>query len=77
MLARQEAAEHLAAFIYGTAKNDAIRAGEIDVLEDALLERLFWREANGLDARFGNAHHLAGLDLADVLRIEQVERAGF
>src|SRR5258708_24351999 len=50
MLARKEASEHLAAFIYGAAENDAVRAGEIDVLEDTLLKRLLWREANGLDA---------------------------
>src|SRR5258708_6706479 len=76
MLARKEASEHLAAFVYGAAENDAVRAGGTDVLQDTLLERLFGCEPDGLDARFGNAHHLARFDLADILRVEQVERAG-
>src|SRR5580658_4452802 len=38
---------------------------------------LFGREVDGLDARAGDAHHFAGLDFADVLRVEQIERAGF
>src|SRR6266851_7070407 len=32
---------------------------------------------DGLDAGFGDAHHFAGLDLADVLRVEEIEGTGF
>src|SRR5260370_26184085 len=77
MLSREKAAEHLAAFVHGAAEDDAVRAGKIDVLENALLERLFWREVNGLDAGFGDAYHFAGFDLADVLGVEQIESASF
>src|SRR5260370_37827953 len=77
MLAREEAPEHLAAFVHGAAEDDAVWAGKIDVLENALLERLFWREVNGLDAGFGDAYHFAGFDLADVLGVEQIESASF
>jgi len=47
------------------------------MFENALLERFRRREADGFDAGFGDAHHFAGLDFADVLRVEQIERAGF
>ena len=51
----------------------------VDVFENALLHGLLRREVDGLDARARNAHHFAGLDfrLEDVLRVEQIERAGF
>src|SRR5260370_42496386 len=77
MLLREEASEHLAAFVHGAAENNAVGPGEIDVLENALLERLFWREVDGFDAGLRDAHHFAGLDFADVLRVEQIESAGF
>src|SRR5260370_1627239 len=77
MLAREEAPEHLAAFVHGAAEDDAVWAGKIDVLENALLERLFWREVNGLDAGFGDAYHFAGFDVADVLGVEQIESGSF
>ena len=35
------------------------------------------REMDGFDARAGDAHHFAGLDFADVLGVEQIERASF
>src|SRR5882762_5679693 len=73
----EEAAEHLAAFVYGAAKNNAVRAGEIDMLENALLELFFRGEVNGLDAGFGDAHHFTGFDLADVLGVQEIEGAGF
>src|SRR5260370_16459543 len=77
MLAREEAPEQLAAFVHGAAEDDVVWPGKIDVLENALLERLFWREVNGLDAGFGDAYHFAGFDLADVLGVEQIESASF
>jgi len=60
MLLGEEAPKHLAAFVHGAAKNNAVRAGEIDMLENALLELLFRREVNGLYAGLGNANHWPG-----------------
>src|SRR5436309_2310624 len=77
MFAREQAAEHFAALVDGAAEDDAVRAREVDVFENALLMLLRGREMDGLYAAFGDAHHFAGLDFADVLRIEQIERAGF
>ena len=77
MLARQQAAEHFAAFVDGAAENHAVGPREIDVLKNAVLLRLFRREVNRFDAGSGDAHHFAGLDFANVLRVEQIERAGF
>src|SRR5712692_6244165 len=77
MLLREEAAEHLTAFVHGTAENNAVGPGEIDVLENALLKRLFGGEVDGLNAGFRNAYHFAGLDLANVVSVEEIERAGF
>ena len=47
------------------------------MLENTLLELFLRRKVDGLDAGFGDAHHFAGLDFADVLRVEQIEGAGF
>src|SRR6266852_5944887 len=69
MLLREEASEHLAAFVHGAAKHNAVRAGEIDVFENALLKLFLRREVDGLDSGFRDAHHFAGFDLADVLGI--------
>src|SRR6266576_2446693 len=77
MLLREQASKHFAALVHGAAEDDAVRAREIDVLENALLELLFWREMDGFDAGFGDAYHLAGLDFADVLRIQQIKSASF
>src|SRR5208282_3658919 len=72
MLSREEAAEGFAAFVDAAAENNAVRAREIDMFENALLQGFFRREVDGLDARAGDAHHFAGLDFADVLSVEQV-----
>src|SRR5216684_3384869 len=77
MLFRQQLPERLAAVVHRAAKNRAVGPREIDVLENAVLMRLFRREMDGLDPRARNAHHLAGLDLADIFRAEQIEGAGF
>src|SRR5580658_9727839 len=77
MFAGEQAAERFAAFVHAAAEDDAIRTREIYMLENALLHGLFGRKVNGLDTRAGDAHHFARLDFPDVLRIEQVERAGF
>src|SRR5271167_543669 len=77
MFAREQAAESFAALVDGAAENNAVRAREIDMLEYALLYRLFRREVDGLNAGAGDAHHFAGFDFADVLSVEQIERASF
>src|SRR6266403_180183 len=77
MFAREQATEHLAAFVDGAAKDNAVGPGEIDVLENALLERLLRREVDRLDAGFGDADHFAGFDFADILGVEEIERARF
>src|SRR5580692_4973033 len=77
MLAGEKTAEGFAAFVHAAAEYDAVRPREIDMLENALLQGLFRREVDGLDAGAGDAHHFAGLDFADVLRVEKIERAGF
>ena len=45
------------------------------MLENALLQRLRRGKANRLDPRPRNPHHLAWLDFAHILRIQQIERA--
>src|SRR6266403_495732 len=77
MLFRQRAAQRFAAGGDRAAEDDAVWPREIYMLENALLPRLFRREVNGLDAGARNAHHFAGFDLTDVLRVEQIESAGF
>src|SRR6059036_76761 len=77
MLASEQAAENFAALVDGAAENDAVRAREIDMLENALLVLFRWGEMDRLDAAFGDADHFAGLDFAEVLRVEEIEGAGF
>src|SRR5690242_13047984 len=77
MLAREQTAEHFAALVNGAAENNAVGTREIDMLENALLMRLGGREVNGLDAALGDAHHFSRFDFADVLRVEEIESAGF
>ncbi len=77
MFSRQQAAQHLAALLDHTAKNEAVRAREINVLEYALLPRFFRSEAPRLDARFIYAQHFAGFYVAHVGGAKQVECARF
>src|SRR5258706_11888677 len=77
MFARELAAQSFAAVIYAAAKNGAVWPREIDMLKNTLLERFLRREMDGLESRLGDAQHFAGLDFAEVLRVEQIECAGF
>ncbi len=77
MLARQLTAQRFAAVVHAASKNCAVRPREIYMLENAELERLLWREVNRLQSRLRNAEHLARLDFANILRIQQVKRASF
>ena len=77
MLAGQQAAQRFAALVHRAAEDDAIGAREIDMLENAVLMRLFRREADRFNAAARDAHHFAGLDFANVFGVDQIERAGF
>ena len=77
MFAREQAAEAFAALVHRAAENQAIGPRKIDVLEDAVLQRLFRREVERFDAAARDAHHFAGLDFAHVFGADQIERAGF
>ncbi len=73
-----ELATHLIArLLDGAAEDAGVGAGEVDVLEDAgRLGGVAVEEAAG-DAVFGDHDELAGLDVALVLGMEEVEGAGF
>src|SRR5258708_2568060 len=77
MLFGQCAAQRFPALVDGAAKDDAVRPREIDVFENALLERFFGCEVDGLDARARDAHHFARLDFAHELGSDQIARARF
>src|SRR5690348_4832363 len=77
MLAGKQAAKHLAALVHGTAEDGAVRPRKISVLKNTDLVGLVGREVNGFESRARDAHHLARLDFADVMRVEQIEGAGF
>ena len=67
MFAREQAAQHFAALLDRPAEDEAIGPREIDVLENAVLQRLFGRETQRLDAALRDAQHFAGLDVAHVV----------
>ena len=77
MLASEKFAERFAAVMHAAAENQAIGAREIDMLENAVLMRLGRREANGFESRARDAQHFSGFDFANVIRIQQIERASF
>ena len=74
-LHRQLPPESLADLVDASAAHDRIRAGEVDVLEDA--EPLDRREKRVVGVRSPGVDddHLARLHLPQVLRLDQVERA--
>ena len=78
LLAREQAAQHFAAAVDGAAKDQAIGARKIDVLENAVLVAASagakWIDSTPL---LEMRTHLAGLDFANVFRADQIERAGF
>src|SRR5947208_16191189 len=75
--ARELRAERFADFIYRSPADDGIRPREVDVFEDAGPRR-FWRKwFMALRAALVEHDDLAGLDVTDILRADDVERAGF
>ena len=77
MFPRQQAAQHLAAFLHHAAKDEAVGPGEINMLENAVLQRLFRREAQRFNSCSGDPQHLAGFDVADIGGADQIEGACF
>ena len=75
VFAGQAAANVHAGGVDGTALDIAIRAGQVDVLEDAAVA-LGRREVHGTDASLIDGDELAGLDLADELSAADIERTG-
>src|SRR6202022_2998898 len=70
-------AERVSAIVHGAAEDDAIGPRKIDVLKNALLKGLFGGEVNGFDSRARDAYHFPGLNFADVLGVQKIERARF
>ena len=77
MLARQLPPQRFAAVIHAASENRAVRPREVHMLKNAELVRLFRREMDRLQSRLRNAQHLAWLDFAHILRVQQIESARF
>src|SRR5690606_24927 len=80
-LARKFLAHALADLVSALALDDGVRAGEIDVFENARTHALrgkrLVRFQNLLAAFLTDNDHLAVVDVAYVFRADRVERAGF
>src|ERR1700738_4933298 len=63
-------------FIHRSAADDRIRPREIDIFEDAGPWRLGWKRLVALRAALIEHDDLAGLDVANIFRADDVERAG-
>ena len=70
-------AHRLAHVVDRAAADDRIRAGEIDVFEDAGPRRHRRKRLVALGAVLVEHDDFAGIDVADVFRADDVERAGF
>ena len=75
-LARQLPAELGADLVDAAAEHVAVGAREVDVLEDAVRERLRRERLERPDRRAADDQHLARLDVAHVGGADEVERAG-
>ena len=75
--ARELRAEGLADVVHRASADDGIRPREIDVFEDAGPRRLGRKRLVALRAVLVEHDDLAGLDVADIFRADDVERAGF
>ena len=75
-LARQLRAHRLAGVVDGSAMNDRVGPGEIDIFENARPWRLPGQREEALHPVAVDDHHFAVLDVADEFRPDDVERAG-
>jgi hypothetical protein len=73
---RELRAKRLADFIHGSPAHDGIRPRKVDVLEDAGPRRLWRKRFMALRAVLVEYDDFAGLDVADIFRADDVERAG-
>ena len=76
LLLGEAPAERFADFVHALAIEARVGAGEVDVLEDAVLRRSGLGEAAAPHAGAVDDEHLAGLDVADVLGADEIERGG-
>ena len=77
VFAGQFDADLAAGLVDRLATQDAVGAREIDMLEDAEAGFLRAEGADRLDTFAGDHHHFARVNLADELRTDDVEGAGF
>src|SRR5712671_102545 len=75
--ARELRAEGFSDFIHRSPADDGVRPREVDVFEDAGPRRLLRKRLVALRAVLVEDDDLTGLDVADVFRTDDVERAGF
>ena len=75
-LAREDAAELGADLVHALAEHVAVGPREVDVLEHAVRERRRRERLQRAQAAVADDQHLARLDVADVGRADQIERAG-
>ena len=74
----RELLAHLAADLVAALFKDlGIRTAEVDVFENAVGEAVLVRKAFGMEPVVRDGQEFARLDVADVIRAEQVEGAGF
>ena len=74
----RELLAHLAAdLVAALFENLGVRTAEVDVFENAVGEAVFVRKAFGVQPVIRDGQEFARLDVADVIRTEQVEGAGF
>ena len=72
---RQQPSHIFPRFLYWAAKNQRIRPGKVNVLENALGQWLFRSVALPRDAFRTNAHHFSRLHVVQVLGADQIECA--
>ena len=77
MLAREQPSQHFARLLHGTAEDDRIGPREIHVLEHAVGVVAHRSIALARQALGADDDHFAGLDIVQIDRVDQVERAGF
>src|ERR1700686_4273146 len=75
--ARELGAERLADVVDRAAADDGIRPREVDVFEDAGPRRFRRKRLVALGAALVEHDDFAGLDVPDIFRADDVERAGF
>ena len=76
MLAGELAPSPLRTLVDAAARSGRVGPGEVDVLEDAVKRTGVARRAERNECRPVDDHQLAGLELADELRLDEVEGTG-